>query len=87
MIDNKVQQKKFLLYEEKQSKINLNLELKLNKKSSYSTLNIKFRTLNIKPNFKRYSHYLKVVRKELHLVSNYVQGYISHIKPSTKATL
>lgn len=28
----------FLLYEEKQDKINLNLELKLNKKSSYSTL-------------------------------------------------
>lgn len=44
--------KKILLYEEKQGKINLNLELKLNKKSSYSTLNIKFRTLNIKPNFK-----------------------------------
>ena len=30
--------KKILLYEEKQGKINLNLELKLNKKSSYSTL-------------------------------------------------
>ena len=44
--------KKFLLYEEKQGKINLNLKLKLNKKSSYSTLNIKFHTLNIKPNFK-----------------------------------
>ena len=33
-VDNKVQQKKFLLYEEKQGKINLNLKLKLNKKKS-----------------------------------------------------
>ena len=67
-----------MLYEEKQGKINLNLKLKLNKKSSYSTLNIKFRTLNIKPTLKVFALPRKPLEKNFFYSNNVTKYHIDN---------